>query len=54
MIYSGEDGEGRNKGILNLGEWEISFMIFSIKVGNGWLVKVEWIRGMKYVRSNGR
>lgn len=35
-ICSGEDGEARNRGTLNLDEWHISYMVTKTKVGNGW------------------
>lgn len=36
FIYSGEDGEAGNRGLLNLGEWKISSTVTNTKVGNGW------------------
>ena len=35
-IYSGEDGEARNRGTLSLGEWKLSSVVTKTKVGNGW------------------
>lgn len=35
FIYSGEDREARNRGLLNLGEWKISSTVTNTKVGNG-------------------
>lgn len=54
FIYTGEDREARNRGLLNLGEWKISSTVINTRLGMDGHAEVEWARGKKYLRSNGR